>query len=366
MPRSYTDRTLKLLWGRSGGRCAMPKCRVELIVDATDYDPIVIIGEIAHGAAAGDGGPRAMPELSNRERNDYSNLILLCPNCHTRFDRQPKTYSVERWKEIKASHEAWVRASLPERGRSLTGWTVLGLKSEYPIDLATACEAISPDFIAAVPQWLQVPTETPDWRATDQAIAQRARELMAEGDSFDQRLAVFPLAPVSACLSLGFHLTNRPNVRLFQYHRDDRSWAWPRRLAPAQDITVSGLDGEDQNCRAVAFLFHYSAIITDAEIAGLRAAVERRVDFRVPHPSIAWLQHPDQIKWSALEARRAFERAVQLFPNARIWHVFYAGPAPIAVALGQQINPTMCPRVQLYEYDRRDEPPYRASIQLTK
>jgi hypothetical protein len=323
----------------------MPECRVELIVDATDYDPIVIIGEIAHGAAVSDGGPRAIPELSDRERNDYSNLILLCPNCHARFDRQPKTYSVERWKEIKASHEAWVRASLPERGRSLIGWTVLGLKAEYPIDLATASEAISPDFIAADPQWLQVRTDTTDWLAADQAIARCARELIAEGDPFNRRVAVFPLAPVSACISLGYHLTNRPNVRLFQYHRDDRSWVWPRRQAPAQDITVSGLDEEDQNCRVVAFLFHYSAIITEAAISGVGATMERRVDFRVPRPSTTWLQHPDQIKWPALEARQTFERAVQLFPNAYTWHIFYAGPAPIAVALGQQINPTMCPRV---------------------
>jgi hypothetical protein len=93
MSRSYTARTLKLLWGRSGGRCAIPECRVELIVDATEYDPIVIIGEMAHGAAASDGGPRAAPELSTRERNDYSNLILLCQNCHARFDGQPKTHS---------------------------------------------------------------------------------------------------------------------------------------------------------------------------------------------------------------------------------------------------------------------------------
>jgi hypothetical protein len=56
----------------------MPDCRIELIVDATEYDPIVIIGEIAHVAAASDGGPRADANLSITDRNDYENLILLC------------------------------------------------------------------------------------------------------------------------------------------------------------------------------------------------------------------------------------------------------------------------------------------------
>jgi hypothetical protein len=34
--RNYSPRILKLLWGRAAGRCAMPECRVELFVDATE------------------------------------------------------------------------------------------------------------------------------------------------------------------------------------------------------------------------------------------------------------------------------------------------------------------------------------------
>ena len=364
MPRAYTDRTLKLLWGRSGGRCAMPDCRVELFADSTEYDPIVIIGEIAHVASASDGGPRSAPLMGVRDRNSYENLILLCQNCHARIDGQAGTYSVERIKEIKAAHEAWVRASLPERGRSRTGWTALTIQGDHAVDLGTADEALAPDFIADLSERLQVPTDTVDWQAVDAAIAVRARELMATGDHFDRRIAVFPLAPVSACISLGYHLTSRPNVRLFQYHRDDHTWAWPRPLAPAQDIVVSRLEQEDLNCRSVAFLFHFSAVIRDASVIGLNIPLDRRIDFRVLEPSTVWLQHPEQIKWAALEARQAFERAVQLFPHAETWHIFYAGPAPMGVAIGQQINPTMCPKVQLYEYRHTKNPPYQASIRL--
>ena len=39
--RNYSPLTLKLLWGRAAGHCAMPDCRVELFADATDYDPVV-------------------------------------------------------------------------------------------------------------------------------------------------------------------------------------------------------------------------------------------------------------------------------------------------------------------------------------
>jgi hypothetical protein len=362
--RNYSDRTLKLLWGRAAGHCAMPDCRVELFADATDYDPVVVIGDMAHVAGASDDGPRAAHELSLKERNDYENLILLCKNCHDRIDKQARSNRAERLKEIKQAHEAWVRASLPERGRSSTGWTIIGLQGDHPVDLATADEALSPDFIAGSPQRLKVPTDTDDWQAVDRTIAGTARELMTVEDAFDQRIAVFPLAPVSACISLGYHLTNRPNVRNFQYHRDDRTWAWPRLAAPAQDITVSGLNEADPDCRIVTFLFHFSAVIVDAALAEIAEPTGRRVDYRVGAPSTAWLQHPDQVRWAAVEARQGFERAMQRFPACELWRILYAGPAPVGVAIGQQLNPTMYPPVQLYEYRHKETPRYRASILL--
>ena len=257
--RNYSDRTLKLLWGRAAGHCAMAECRVELFAEATDYDPIVVIGEMGHVAAASDDGPRARAELSAAERNKYENLILLCQNCHEKLDGQPGFYTDERLRHIKQAHEAWVRASLPECGRSSTGWTVLGLQGDRPIDLASASEALSPDFILDDTQMLQVPTNAADWQGVDAAIFSKVQELLSGRDVCDRRLAIFPLAPVSACLSLGYHLTSRPHVRLFQNHRDQRNWVWPRRPAPAQDIAVSGVDGSVSDDRSVAFLFHFSA-----------------------------------------------------------------------------------------------------------
>jgi hypothetical protein len=107
-----------------------------------------------------------------------------------------------------------------------------------------------------------------------------------------------------------------------------------------------------------------SASITEEVLSEASAPLGCRVDFRVANPATTWLQHAEQVKRAALEARRAFERAMQLFPRARLWHLFYAGPAPIAVAIGQQINPTMYPPVQLYEYRHKETPRYRSSIRL--
>ena len=362
--RSYSDRTLKLLWGRAAGRCAMPECRMEVFVDATDYDPIVVIGEMAHVVGASDIGPRADTGLSEKERNDYENLILLCRNCHGRIDKQSRSNPTAYLLILKQDHEAWIRAQLPERGRSSTGWKVVSLVGDHPVDLATADAALSPDFMNGEPTSIRVPTDTQDWQAVDHDIAAAARSLMTGDDVFDQRIAVFPLAPVSACLSLGYHLTSRPNVRLFQHHRDDRTWAWPHMAMPAHDITVTGLGNSDAECRVATFLFHLSAVITDAVVAEPAEPAGRRIDVRVEAPSTSWLHHPDQIKWVAAASREAFEQAMRDFPACELWRVLYAGPAPIGVAIGQQINPTMYPPVQLYEYRHKEMPRYRPSIML--
>jgi hypothetical protein len=342
----------------------MLECRVELFAEATDYDPIVVIGEIAHVAGAADDGPRPAPELDGAQRNDYCNLMLLCQNCHARIDGQTGFYTVARLQDIKQSHEAWVRASLPERGRSRTGWTTLALRGDHPVDLATAAEALSPDFIIDPMQVLQVPTYPDDWQAEDGIIAAEVSRLLAQGDAFDHRIAVFPSAPVSACISLGYHLTSRPHVRLFQYHRDERNWAWPRLPAPAEDIAVTGIDAAPTSADAVTFLFHFSAIITDDVFAEAGVPPSARIDFRIPEPSTGWLRHHGQIILAAQQARCAFERAMQRFPCAATWHLFYAGPAPIAVAIGQQLNPSMYPKAQLYEYHHTESPRYRPSICL--
>jgi hypothetical protein len=362
--RTYSDRTLKLLWGRAAGRCANPECRTELFAEATDYDPIVVIGEMAHVAGASDIGPRADPGLSEKERNDYENLVLLCRNCHGRIDKQPRSNPTAYLVAMKQDHEAWVRAQLPERGRSSTGWRVVSLVGDHSVDLATVDAALSPDFVNGDPTRIRVPSETVDWQVVDHDIAAAAHALINGDDTFDQRIAVFPLAPVSACLSLGYHLTSRPNVRLFQLHRDDRSWAWPRHAPGTCDITVAGLGNSDAQCQVVTFLFHLSAVITDAAVAELAEPVGQRVDFRVEAPSTSWLRHSDQLKWIAAAAREAFEQAIRDFPVCMLWRVLYAGPAPVGVIIGQQINPTMYPPVQLYEYRHTGNPRYRASILL--
>lgn len=345
--RSYSDRTLKLLWGRAAGRCSVPACRVELYVEKTEYDPEVPIGDIAHVCAHGDSGPRVDATLSPRERNDYDNLILLCKNCHARLDGQKNTNTVEMIQELKHAHEAWVRASLPERGRSRVGWHTVFIEDQWPIDSLTFDAALSPDFMIASPKKISVSLNNMGWSGAARHLQQEIRSVLANGDLFEKRIAVFPLARVTSCLYAGYLLTSRPNIQLFQYHRDEQTWVWPTGRLPESDLKVSVAAGAAQE--NIIFMFELSANIDVAPLLSVTPDATL-VRVSVPSPSTHWLQHPDQLRRLGFVARDVFEDALQRSSASTTWHLLYAGPAPGAIKVGQQLNPTMTPKTQLYEY----------------
>jgi hypothetical protein len=347
--RRYKDQTLKLLWGRAAGRCSAPWCRVNLIADETGYDRAFPIGEIAHAEAAADGGPRANSALSREQRDSYENLILLCAHCHARFDRQEKAYSVEYIRQLKQDHEAWVKASLPERGRSTRGWRALLLRGDHPVDPATFEEAISPDHIEGGIFELSVAGIGNSWSDVPSILSSRLEPALVGSDLFESRFAVFPLAPVSACLHLGYLLTNRPTVRLFQFHRDERTWVWPGISVERGGLSVATVHGCEKPSD-VAFLFELSAAIDRERVRAILPTRTQIISVSVPTPRTSWLQSPRRLVDLARTAREIFEDVMANSPGAGRWHVFYAGPAPGAVAVGQQLNPTMTPPVQLYEF----------------
>jgi len=97
---SISDKTISKLFGLAAGRCSM--CKEEVV------ERNVKIGEMAHIIAKRKGGARgALPV--NGDINGYDNLILLCPNDHTRVDNDEDRYPPEVLHRIKNEHEAYVR-----------------------------------------------------------------------------------------------------------------------------------------------------------------------------------------------------------------------------------------------------------------
>ena len=107
MPIKLVD--TKILWAKSGNRCAM--CNNVLVIDR-HTNPLCTIGEQAHIKGDKPGSARYDSDQSNIERNSYSNLILLCPACHTIIDKSVAKYSVDYLHEIKSLHEERIERAI--------------------------------------------------------------------------------------------------------------------------------------------------------------------------------------------------------------------------------------------------------------
>lgn len=116
---SISLKTHKLLWGRSGNRCAI--CKTELIVESDDpRDDPSIVGDEAHIVARSESFTRGdFDSLTAEERDSYSNLILVCKRDHKQIDDQPHSFTVERLRQVKAAHEVETqsRRTEPEERR---------------------------------------------------------------------------------------------------------------------------------------------------------------------------------------------------------------------------------------------------------
>lgn len=105
---AISDRTKRLLWSRSGGYCQNPQCHRDFFVFFRD-GKVSSLEELAHVIGQSEQGPRGRSDLSFVERDEYDNIILLCPTCHTLVDKNPLQFSVKLLRDWKSQHEEAIR-----------------------------------------------------------------------------------------------------------------------------------------------------------------------------------------------------------------------------------------------------------------
>jgi hypothetical protein len=133
--RSYLDKDLKILLGRSANCCAFEGCRVTCMTEEQSRDQITLIGDVAHIHAKNALGPRFNPGLSTRECDLYDNLIWLCGPHHKIIDNKANegVYPAELLLQWKKDLEAWVAGQLSSMNVPAEVETLLNLLvNEFP------------------------------------------------------------------------------------------------------------------------------------------------------------------------------------------------------------------------------------------
>jgi hypothetical protein len=128
-----SEKTRKILWGRSGNRCA--QCRHELVIDGAPADDESVVGNECHIVSGKSQGPRHDPAFPPERLDEPENLILLCPVHHKMIDDQCETYTREVLQRLKANHEKWVSSTLAE-DKQLPRVRIRRIKENIPSHLA--------------------------------------------------------------------------------------------------------------------------------------------------------------------------------------------------------------------------------------
>jgi HNH endonuclease len=113
-----TEKSIKLLWSGAAGRCSFAGCYQRLCHLGAGAAAPYTLGEMAHICGEKPDANRHNPSQTQKQRDDYANLLLLCPNHHTLIDKKENeaVYTVPKLLEMKAAHEVNVLKILDSAG----------------------------------------------------------------------------------------------------------------------------------------------------------------------------------------------------------------------------------------------------------
>ena len=202
---AISDKNRKILWARSGARCAI--CRHLLIFDSTEKDSESVVGEECHIISGANKGPRSNSEYPRDEINAVENLLLLCRVHHKQIDDQVETYSPELLRALKSNHEKWVESQLSQdekptgvhriqdnipnklfqitSGKQLLELSVNsnGCYKDYPEGLTADEIDLVGGFIQLVIDWGEIAGElgTSEKMKADKSVQEALDELISKG-----------------------------------------------------------------------------------------------------------------------------------------------------------------------------------------
>jgi len=141
---------------------------------------LTVIGEECHIVSPAGLGPRAGQPVDDVD--GYDNLILLCPNDHRLIDTLIGDYPVERLREIKRSHEDWVRTTL-ERSAGVTAITIVRGEPTFLRYLGSAREVLG---VAASAEELSLDCEDPRSENDTDLVAGFLQRVYDETEMWDE------------------------------------------------------------------------------------------------------------------------------------------------------------------------------------
>ena len=343
------------LWAVSGGRCEM--CNRILYQDLV-FGHDGNFGEMAHIHAVSEGGPRHKYGMSEEEKNNIDNLMLLCAEHHHMIDTHPEDFREGLLLKKKKAHEDRIRQ-------------VTGIPSEQSCRIVTYFSNIDNQAEFASDRILReavllsgrVPMQEPVINLSEDSVTkyvpskvifeQKVQDLETQFRVwFDavikskDSIGIFALAPQPLLFKLGTLINDQYNAVAFQCHRSGHKWAWPNQ----NEETIFDFQcSKEGTCGKVALVIDLSATVLDDRITAVLGEDATIFHITMDQPCRTFVTSEAVQDDFVKVFRQAMEHIKDMRPAPSEIHLFQVMPNSLAVRAGMDYMPKADLPVVLYE-----------------
>jgi hypothetical protein len=342
------------LWISSGGLCA--RCKTPLILD--DVNAKVNIGERAHiiGKAKGKkGGPRREFaddfDITDENIDSLENLMLMCSPCHHTIDTNHKEHPPQDLFDMKEKHESWVSEQLSKKNKAIV--VVHKRKNLMPVDsilLSKETNCLLLDAVSLQEEFTDFTEE--GWTAAKKENEDFFRKVVnSKKEHEGTYLFVFPLSPIPLLIHLGSLISDTTAAVVHQFDRDTQMWCHEN-VNPDKNVGLPEVKVSEEVHKKLVVSLQVSGTIHERDITDAVEGPFQMLKIKIDEPKLNAVLFEDYVEVLKSVFRKEIYRLQSENQYSEI-HLFYFGPAGLAVELGRCINQNMLPPVHLYEYNIR-------------
>ena len=367
--RTIPHHTRLKLWVKSAGRCEFSGCnkpvwRNDLTLSDGNF------GEVVHIIGASEEGPRGNEESTNLQI-EFSNLMLMCQQCHKEIDDNPDRYPPELLIEWKWKHEdrIEIQTRYPE---DIHKSTVLLFSVNIgdrivPINPEAYRNAMFPKYptdekgISITKNNFDGHSDAEYWQAFAGEIQRKIKWYFEEGIDEEKikHLSVFALGPMPLLMFLGKCIGDTVPSDLYQSHRNiddtNQTWSWPKEEQDTETCYIVKSPRINKKGGNVAIVLSLSGKIDSNRYKRLVSENFSVYEITIENPSPHFLKSRKQLEGFSREYRKLLNDIQATYGDSCQISIIPAVPAPIAVECGRILLPKSDPEIFAYEYDKSQE-----------
>lgn len=339
-------KTILRLWVKAAGRCQFEGCNKQLWRDDITMKECNK-AYVAHIVAAEEGGERGDPIRSKLLCTEYSNLMLLCADCHNRIDEKGvggKNYPEDVLLKMKQIHEERIERQTGIHQDKHSEILLFGAnigKHDSPLCYKMAHQTIIDTHYPSSQSGIQLGLTNSGILDHNQRFWECEEDnLRINFDNYIKRqrqsgtikhLSVFGLAPQPLLILLGSLLGDLHPTEVYQLHREPKTWKW---LNEPDEVTFEVIKPQN-TYPTVALVFALSATITEDRVVSVLGEECSIWTFTVNKPNNDFLRNREQLARFRTELRSLLNEIKARHGQNNLIHVFPAMPNAMAIELGR-------------------------------